>query len=105
VRTFLSVWDATPGQGPMLALLRSAVADPAAAATLRELLSRITGRLVAGVGSDRAELRASLVASQLVGLAVGRYVVRVDPLATADADVLAPVLGATLDRYLSGPLR
>lgn len=104
VRTFLSVWDATPGQGPMLALLRSAVSDEAAAATLRELMARIIGRLVAGLGSDQPPLRTSLVTSQMVGLAVARYVVRLEPLATAGADVLAPALGPTLDRYLTGPL-
>lgn len=104
VRTFLAVWDATPGQGPMLALLRSAVSDETAAATLRDLLSRVIGRLVAGVGSDQPELRTSLVVSQMAGLAVARYVVRIEPLATSGADVLAPALGATIDRYLTAPL-
>lgn len=104
VQTFLSVWDATPGQGPMLALLRSAVSDETAAASLRDLLSSFLGQLVAGTGSDRAELRTSLVTSQLIGIAIARYVVRIEPLATAGADVLGPALGPTLDRYLTGPL-
>jgi len=105
VRTFLGIWDGTPGQGPLLALLRSAVASEAAAALLRDVLGQVFLRpLTAAASPDRPALRASLVASQLVGLAVGRYVVRIDPLASAGPDELAPALGATVDRYLLGPL-
>ncbi len=39
VRTFLGIWDATPGQGPLLALLRSAVSDERAAESLRDFVS------------------------------------------------------------------
>lgn len=105
VRTFLGIWDATPGQGPMLALLRSAVSDEAAAATLREFLTRVAlGPLAQAAGGDRADLRASLVASQMVGLAMARYVLHLEPLASANAEELAAAVGPTLDRYLTGPL-
>ena len=101
VRTFLGIWDATPGQGPMLALLRSAVSDERAAQSLRDFVTRVViGPLAHAAGSDGAELRASLAASQMVGLAMARYVVRVEPLASASADELAPMIGTTLDRYL-----
>lgn len=49
-------------------------------------------------------LRATLVGSQLVGLAVSRYVLRLEPLASTPADELARHLGPTLDRYLTGAL-
>jgi len=105
VRTFLGIWDATPGQGPMLALLRSAVSDQAAAATLRDFLTRaVLAPLAQAVGADHPELRASLAGSQMVGLAVARYVVRLEPLASASPDELAPALGRALDAYLTGPL-
>jgi AcrR family transcriptional regulator len=105
VRTFLTIWDATPGQGPMLALLRSAVADERPAASLRDFLSRGVLEPLASVANvDDAELRASMAASQMVGLAVTRYVVRLEPLASAPGDVLAPALGPTLDRYLTAAL-
>ncbi|MEX2290435.1 MAG: TetR family transcriptional regulator [Mycobacteriales bacterium] len=105
VRTFLGIWDATPGQGPMLALLRSAVSDEAPASTLRDFLTRaVLTPLVEAAGSrDDAELRAALAASQMLGIAVTRYVVRLEPVASAPADVLAPAVGGTLDRYLTGP--
>ena len=105
VRTFLSIWDGTPGQGPMLALLRSAVSDEQAATSLRTFLSRVLlTPLAKAATDDRPELRASLVGSQMVGMAVARYVVRIEPLASATADELAPAVGPTLDRYLTGPL-
>jgi AcrR family transcriptional regulator len=103
-RTFLGVWDATPGQGPMLAMLRSAVSDPTAAESLRDFLSRVVlTPLARAAGADEgAHLRASLAASQIVGLAVARYVVALEPLASASIDELAPPLGAVLDRHLHG---
>ena len=103
-RTFLGVWDASPGQGPMLALLRSAVSDPTAARSLRDFLTRVVLEPLARAagGDDTAALRASLAASQLLGLAVARYVVGLEPLASTPADELAPRLGAVLDLHLRG---
>jgi hypothetical protein len=104
VRTFLGIWDATPGQGPLLALLRSAVSDERAAQSLRDFVTRVVlGPLARAAGPERAELRASLAASQVIGLAMARYVVRLEPLASATADELAPIMGPTLDRYLRAP--
>jgi AcrR family transcriptional regulator len=101
VRVLLGAWDATPGQGPLLALLRSAVSDERAAQSLRDFLTRVVlGPLARAAGPDRAELRASLAASQVVGLAMARYVVRLEPLASATPDELAPMVGPMLDRYL-----
>lgn len=106
VRTFLGVWDATPGQGPLLALLRSAVADEQAAASLRDFLSgAVTEPLARAVAPDQVRLRAALVAAQMIGLAMARYVVRLEPVSCAGPDELAPALGQALDRYLTGPLR
>ena len=103
-RTFLGIWDNTPGQGPMLAMLRSAVSDPMAAGSLRDFLSRVVLEPLAQAagGDEGAPLRASLAASQIVGLAVARYVVALEPLASASIDELAPRLGPVLERHLAG---
>jgi AcrR family transcriptional regulator len=101
VRTFLGIWDATPGQGPLLALIRSAASDERAAGSLRDFLTGVViGPLARAAGVEGAELRASMAASQVVGLAMARYVIRLEPLASASVDELAPLVGATLDRYL-----
>lgn len=103
VLTFLNVWDNTPGQGPMLALLRSAASDEAAAKSLGDFLHRVVfGPLAEAVSTDAAPMRAALAASQMTGLAVVRYVLRLEPLASATPEAVAPVLGPTLDRYLRG---
>jgi AcrR family transcriptional regulator len=105
VRAFLGVWDATPGQGPMLALLRSAVSDERAAASLRDLLARVAlGPVARGIGADRPELRAALAATQMTGLAVTRYVIRLEPVASAPAEALVSAVGPTVERYLLDPL-
>jgi len=105
VRTFLAVWDGSPGQGPMLAMLRSAVSHEDSAAMLRDLLLRVILRpLAVGAGGDHPDRRAALLASQVVGLAMTRYVLRMEPVASAPADELAPLIGPTLQRYLTGAL-
>ena len=103
-RTFLGIWDATPGQGPMLAMMRSAVSDPTAAVSLRDFLTRVVLQPLGQAAGTRddTQLRASLAASQIVGIAMARYVVRLEPLASTPIDELAPWVGAALDRHLFG---
>jgi AcrR family transcriptional regulator len=94
----------SPSGSRMLALIRSAVASESAAALVREYIRReILARVAAPLQVDQPELRASLVASQLVGLAVVRYVVKVEPLASAPPAAVSEWLGPTLQRYLTEP--
>jgi AcrR family transcriptional regulator len=103
VEVFLSVWDHAAERSPLLALIRSAVGDERAAAMLREFITEeILGQLAHRLGSPDAPLRATLVGSQLIGLAMARYIIRVEPLASAPAAELAAAVGPTLQRYLTG---
>lgn len=54
------------------------------------------------VAGPDAQFRAALVASQVLGLALTRYVLELDPLVRADVDELAAAIGPTLERYLTG---
>ena len=100
VRRMLTVWD--ENQPALLALVRSASSHPGAALALREfVLSEIIGRLAAALDGDR--LRATLVASQVVGLITARYIARVEPLASMDREELVPLVAPTLQRYLDLP--
>jgi AcrR family transcriptional regulator len=106
VRLFLSVWDTPAGRQRIVALLSAAVASEAGARMLREFLTReVFSRIVARLGTDDPELRASLAASQMMGVVVCRYVLRLQPLASADAQDLVDLVGPTLQAYLTGPLR
>jgi AcrR family transcriptional regulator len=105
VRTLLELFDRPVAFAPFLALIRGAVSNDRAAAMLREFLTReVLGRLAAAASPDRPELRASLAGSQIVGLAMARYVVAVPPLAGADRDTVVACVGPTIERYLTGAL-
>jgi AcrR family transcriptional regulator len=104
LRTFLRVWDG-PARPAALALVRSAVGSEWTARLLREFLtSRILRRVVAtlDVPAAEREARGALVASQLVGLVMTRYVLRLEPLASASAESLVAAYAPTLQRYLTG---
>ncbi|MEV6692927.1 TetR family transcriptional regulator [Micromonospora sp. NPDC051196] len=106
VRTFLSVWDSPAGTAG-IALLRSAVSNEWTARLLREFLTvHVLRRIFDHLDVDPVEvpLRGSLVASQLIGLAVMRHVVRLEPIASADPDALVTPIAPTIQRYLTGPL-
>ncbi len=104
VRTFLSVWDAHDG-GPFVGLLRSVANHDTAARMVREFVSEVIfGKLVGAFSSPDADLRASLCGSQMVGLGMARYVIKLEPLASADVDTLAGAIGPTLQRYLTGSI-
>jgi AcrR family transcriptional regulator len=102
-RFFLETWDAPDGS-PLLALLRSVVANEQAAASFREFVSRqVIARLAHALELDRPQLRAGLASSQLVGLAMLRYVIKVEPLVSASAADVARWLGPSVQRYLTDP--
>jgi AcrR family transcriptional regulator len=104
VRTLLTLLDDPQLFAGYLALIRAAVTNERAATMLREFLTRaVLGRLAAAASPDAPELRASLIGSQIVGLAIARYVVRVPPLATADREAVVAHVGPTIQRYLTGP--
>ena len=103
VRFFLETWE-SPAGSPMLALIRSVVSSERAAALLRDFVTReVLARLARVLELDQPHLRASLVGSQLVGLAMLRYVVKVEPLASAPVARVAAWIGPTLQRYLTDP--
>jgi AcrR family transcriptional regulator len=105
VEAFLSVWDHAATQSPLLALIRSAVGDDHAAAMLREFITEeVLGQIAHRLGGADARLRATLVGSQIIGLAMARYIVKVEPLASAPPTQVVAAVGPTLQRYLTGDL-
>jgi AcrR family transcriptional regulator len=104
-RTFFGYWE-SPTTGPALAaLLRSAMSHAESAALLREfvgqqLFSRVAGALT---GPD-ARLRVELASAHLVGVAVLRYILRLEPIASASVEELVACVEPALERYLNpGP--
>lgn len=105
VAIFLEVWDEPRAQASLLGLLRSAVSDERAASMTRALImAEAAAPVVAALGVPDATLRATLVGSQLAGLGMIRYAIRVEPLASADPAVIVEALGPTITRYMTGTL-
>jgi AcrR family transcriptional regulator len=105
-RLFVDTWDGLGERNPIITLLRSATTEPAAAALMREFMSRRLMRpLLERLGSGDPELRGDLVVAQLLGLGIARYVLRLEPLAGASADTVVATVGPTLQRYLTGKLQ
>ena len=106
VRTLLSVWD-SPAGSAAIALVRSAVANDAMSTLVRQfIVNRLVRGAIVRMGVDRAEapLRATLVASQMAGLVMVRYVLKAEPLASASPDAVAAAIGPTIQRYITGPI-
>ncbi|MFC4004682.1 TetR/AcrR family transcriptional regulator [Prauserella oleivorans] len=104
VRTFLTRWDGA-GSDTFAALIRSVTTKPEAMHTLKTvLINRIFAGVTQGTGKDRPELRASLCATQVIGIGMARYVAKIEPMASADIDTLVAAIAPTLQRYLTGDI-
>ena len=100
VRTFFAVWDDPLRRGPILAMLRSAMSNEVAATLLRQFATRtILSRVVAKLDLPDRELRAEAVISHLVGIAIMRYVVRLEPIASTSNEELAALVGPVIQKY------
>jgi AcrR family transcriptional regulator len=105
VLALVELWDRPDGFHGFLGLVRGAVSHPDAARMLREFVTReILGRLAAAAAPDDPQARAALAGTQIVGLAMGRKIVGIAPLAEADPAWLAATIGPTIQRYLTAPL-
>ncbi len=106
LRRALGVWTSDRGGGTMVGLIRSAASHDEAARMMREFFTReVIGRIAKSLGVPQPELRAALVASQVIGLAMARFVLRFEPIASASIDDMVAWYAPTLQRYLTGPLR
>ncbi|KAB1978354.1 TetR/AcrR family transcriptional regulator [Streptomyces triticiradicis] len=103
-RFVLGIWENPTSRTPLLAIVRSAVNNDTAAAVFRrlvaaQLLRRIAGRL----DVPDAELRAELAAAQLVGVAMLRHVIKVEPLASADLERIVAGVAPVVQGHLTNP--
>jgi AcrR family transcriptional regulator len=103
VRTFVTTWDNTAGGG-FAALMRSAATQESAAQMLREFITVMFGGALRELDVDQPDLRLGLFGSQLAGLGLARYVLRLEPIASADVDTLVATIAPTLQHYLTGKL-
>jgi len=104
LRVFLSVWDDPAVRLPLLGLVRG-MFDVEGRGLLRDgFLPAVLEPVGAALGVDEPARRMPLVASQMLGLILLRYVLEVEPLVSMSADEVVAIYAPTLQRYLSGDL-
>src|SRR4051794_412382 len=88
----------------VLGRIRCATSHPEAADLVRETVTRDLARLTSAIGADQPEVRAVLLGAQVVGIALARYVVLVEPLASMPPPELIELLAPAFQRFLVEPL-
>lgn len=103
VRHYIGVWEGEAGTGGLPILLRSATSSEAAAEQMREIFRRQVLPAVRAIGGGRgASRRAALVASQLLGMALCRYILKFPPMVSMPRETLVREVGRTIQRYATG---
>lgn len=103
VRAFLDRWEGDPTGEALIFLLRSAATNELAVARMHQVFrEQVVPALASVTPPGEAELRAGLLATQLLGLALCRYIVRLPPIAALDPDGLSRLIGPTFQRYIAG---
>jgi AcrR family transcriptional regulator len=99
VTHFLNRWE---GDEALIVLLRSSATNPEAAQRMREIFAGQLLPAIAKVNPDASARRAGLIATQVLGMALCRYVLQVPPVVGMSSDELVAWLGPTVQRYLVG---
>jgi len=99
---FLSVWDDPESRLPLVALVRNSLARESTHSLLHEGMLRLIFAPLREALPDRSERRAQLVATQMIGLVVGRYVLRLEPLASMPGEEVIAWVAPNIQRYLTG---
>lgn len=105
VRRFLELWEVPPGNEILLTILRSALTDDTMVEHIRQrVFAEQLMPMVLRVGDPAdAPRRAGLIASQMLGLALCRYVLQLPPVVALTPAQIAAEIGPTLQRYLTSP--
>jgi AcrR family transcriptional regulator len=104
-RAFIEHWDETRVRSPILSLLHAAIAGERVAALMREfMMARLALPIMRRLEVDEPSLRAALLASQLLGVGVSRYVLELDGLTDISADRLIASFGPLLQRVCTAPI-
>ncbi|MEV4740586.1 TetR family transcriptional regulator [Streptomyces sp. NPDC049555] len=100
-RFFLGIWEDPVTREPLLAVLRSAVANRTAAAVFRDLVAtRLMARVAGHLEGPDTRLRSELAAAQLVGVVMMRHVIGLEPLASADLEEIVAATAPVVQHHL-----
>ncbi len=102
---FLDMWEGAAGNGGLTILLRAAATNVEAADRMREIFAgQVAPALMPGAGRAEAARRAGLVATQMLGLALCRYVLKLPPVVAMTRAEIVGAAGPTVQRYIAGSI-
>ena len=105
VRVTMANWRDPEASALLRTVLLTAAHHPETRERLRDLIARqLMGPADIGGDEDDNRKRASLIASQLLGMGLTRYVWEIEPLASMPEDEVVAAVGATIQRYVNGDL-
>ncbi len=102
LKVFLSVWDDPESRLPLVALVRTSLARESANSLLHEGMVRLIFSPLMEVLPDDAQRRAQMVATQMIGLIIGRYVLCLEPLASMAPEEVVGWVAPNIQRYFDG---
>jgi len=105
VRFLLSSWEQPHSAEVLRSILLTAAHEPIALERLRQIIhGSLINAVAENLGDDERVLRGGLIATQMLGLAMTRYIWRIEPIASLpDSDVL-DYIAPTIQRYLTDEL-
>jgi AcrR family transcriptional regulator len=104
LRRMLVTWDSAESGPALLGMLRRIAADADSAALVREVLEReLIDRVADRIGGPHARQRAMGFCTQMAGIIVTRYLLRVEPIASMPAEEVARLYGPAVRAALQGP--
>ncbi len=104
--TFFSIWEQEEARASLLGILRSAMGgeDQAVEAFRQFLTTAVLEHIAPLIHAGNPRLRALLMASQLIGVAMTRYVMRLEPVASASIDEIVALTAPRIQSYVDGPI-
>jgi AcrR family transcriptional regulator len=104
VRHFIGRWARDPSEDMLVFLLRTAVTDASVAEQMQTTFDRMVLGPLQELDYPDVQRRAALIGSQLMGLALCRYILRLEPLASFSDDEVVAGIAPTVQRYLTASL-
>lgn len=103
VRHLVDRWEDVTRDDELILLMRTAVTDAAVAKRLQSVLGELITAPVAALGDPDAAGRAALIGAELLGVALSRYILRLEPLASWPAADVVAAVAPSVQRYLTLP--
>jgi AcrR family transcriptional regulator len=101
VRHFISRWEDPPRDDEMIALIRTAATSETVAGQLQSVIGQLVTKPLADLGDEQAAERGTFIAAQLLGVALCRYILHLEPLASLPADDVVAAVAPSVQRYLT----